>query len=230
MLSRVSITITCSAYGSSAPTLVENTAVLNAWCLVNVLMHLIMNGNKNVIDKNQEQQVAQSAMGLSRLRLTTVLISDAAFWVFIANTDLLNMWCQGKMFLHNSQRFHTIYCKTLLQRFCQVVLTSQSSVSLAFVPIDLFHISIMCSVFDILWRQVCGLQVSGASIGQSQPQEFKHRFKTLTCYPKHAGRNAQESHLHTGLKDCRRPSHDGRVPSCYHHDDSRWWSEIVQSM
>jgi len=38
-----------------------------------------MNGNKNVIDKNQEQQVAQSAMGLSRLRLTTVLISDAAF-------------------------------------------------------------------------------------------------------------------------------------------------------
>ena len=79
MLSRVSITITCSAYGSSAPTLVENTVVLNAWCLVNVLMHLIMNGNKNVIDKNQEQQVAQSAMGLSRLRLTTVLISDAAF-------------------------------------------------------------------------------------------------------------------------------------------------------
>ena len=162
MLSRVSITITCSAYGSSAPTLVENTVVLNAWCLVNVLMHLIMNGNKNVIDKNQEQQVAQSAMGLSRLRLTTVLISDAAFWVFIANTDLLNMWCQGKMLLHNSQRFHTIYCKTLLQRLCQVVLTSQSSVSLAFVPIDLFHISIMCSVFDILWRQqVCGLQVSG---------------------------------------------------------------------
>ena len=55
MLSRVSITITCSAYGSSAPTLVENTVVLNAWCLVNVLMHLIMNGNKNVIEKNQEQ-------------------------------------------------------------------------------------------------------------------------------------------------------------------------------
>ena len=55
MLSRVSITITCSAYGSSAPTLVENTVVLNAWCLVNVLLHLIMNGNKNVIDKNQGQ-------------------------------------------------------------------------------------------------------------------------------------------------------------------------------
>ena len=80
---------------------------------------------------------------------------------FYSQHRFMNMWCQGKMFLHNSQRFHTIYCKTLLQRLCQVVLTSQSSVSLAFVPIDLFHISIMCSVFDILWRQVCGLQVSG---------------------------------------------------------------------
>ena len=132
-------------------------------------------------------------MGLSRLRLTTFLLSDAAFSVFIANTDLLNR-CQGKMFLHNSRRFDTIYCKTVLQRLCQVVLTSQSSVSLAFVPTDLFHISIMCSVFDILWRQVCGLQVSG---GFDWPVIA-------------SGRKAQESHLHTGLKDGRRSSHDGR--------------------
>ena len=143
-------------------------------------------------------------MGLSRLRLTTFLLSDAAFSVFIANTDLLNR-CQGKMFLHNSRRFDTIYCKTVLQRLCQVVLTSQSSVSLAFVPTDLFHISIMCSVFDILWRQVCGLQVSG---GFDWPVIA-------------SGRKAQESHLHTGLKDRRRSPHDGRVPSCYHNDDSR---------
>ena len=119
-----------------------------------------------------------------------------------------------EMFWHNSRRFDTIYCKTVLQRLCQVVLTSQSSVSLAFVPTDLFHISIMCSVFDILWRQACGLQVSG---------DFDWPVVA-------SGRNAQESHLHTRLKDCRRSSHYGRVPSCYHNDDSRWWSEIVQSM
>ena len=137
--------------------------------------------------------MAQSAMGLSRLRLTTFLLSDAAFSVFIANTDLLSR-CQGKMFLHNSRRFDAIYCKTVLQRLCQVVLTSQSSMSLDFVPTNLFHISIMCSMFDILWRQVCGLQVSG---------DFD--------WPVIAsGKNAQESHLHTGLKDCRRSSHDGR--------------------
>ena len=81
-------------------------------------------------------------MGLSRLRLTTFLLSDAAFSVIIANTDLLNR-CQGKMFLHNSRRFDTIYCKTVLQWLCQVVLTSQSSVSLDFVPTDLIHMSIM---------------------------------------------------------------------------------------
>ena len=129
--------------------------------------------------------MAQSAMGRSRLRLTIVLISDAAFWVFIANTDLLNMWCQGKMFLHNSQRFHTIYCKTLLQRLCQVVLTSQSSVSLAFVPIDLFYISTMCSVFDILWTQVCGLQVGGGfnwPVTASRIQAFQSTYKlSKTC-------------------------------------------------
>ena len=53
MLSTVSMTITCSAYRSSMPTLVENTFVLNAWCLVNVLMYLVMNGSKNVIDKKR---------------------------------------------------------------------------------------------------------------------------------------------------------------------------------
>ena len=58
MLSRVSITITCSAYGSSAPTLVENTVVLNAWCLVNVLMHIIMSGKK--CDRQRSRAVGGS--------------------------------------------------------------------------------------------------------------------------------------------------------------------------
>lgn len=44
-------------------------------------------------------------------------------------------------------------------------------------------------------------------------QEFKYHFKIFSFYPKYVGRNTQESHLHTALKDCEKSSHDGKVPS-----------------
>ena len=92
MLSRVSITITCSAYRSSMPTLVDNTFVLNAWCLVNVLMYLVTNGNKNVIDEKK----TVGGSNLIRAPWTSAGSSSEPFWsqdagflVFIANTYLL---------------------------------------------------------------------------------------------------------------------------------------------
>ena len=40
------------------PTVVQNTFVLNAGGLVNVLTHLLMNGNENVIDKKKVAQIS----------------------------------------------------------------------------------------------------------------------------------------------------------------------------
>ena len=183
MLSRVSTTITSSAYRSSMPTVVEHTFVLNAWGLVNLLTHLLMNGNENVTKKTKGcSDLIRASAGSGSEPFWS---QGAAFWVSIANTDLLTM---PDIYLYAIYRDFTQFTaecfKAALSRLKHVFDLSILSVfGFRSNRFNLLHISIMCNVFDMLWTQVWLFMTAvwrwvGASIGQSQPQEFK-RFKAF---------------------------------------------------